>query len=426
VFTRTLKWLIIISLLVRIAIFLWEYFYPLGFNSTLQNFSDFYGYYLQQLALLSHGFLPYRDFPYAYPPLFLYVLYPFYLLGPKIASIPIILSDALTAPLIYMIARRGASENSAIASALVYVLSPFFFVYVGMAWLSEQPMLFFLILSVYLLQSEKRYSSALAFGVAILFKQDALLAFPAYFFWMIRKSGLWQGLRALSLTALTILGVSLPFLLLTPVGYISSVSLGRFFAGFKYLMPLPNPNSNGVSIIGGISFTSSNLALPILSCSNLVYNIFELSRVCVGGVSGQTITNWVSIGPTSAASVLFILISLALLVPLLPELFVVPKRARFPFSFAVSFMALLVPLFLFHQIETYKYYLVPTYALLIASSTDWVSLVIATSFPVVALFTPYDFFTLLTPLLEMQFLAAYWIVRFRSSAVEANEVTRAV
>src|ERR1700693_6133210 len=102
VFTRTLRWIIATALVVRGSVFVWEILYPLSFSSTLQNFQDFYGYYASQLTLLGQGHIPYRDFPYTYPPFFLYLLYPFHAISMNAAGIPIVAADALSAPIVYL------------------------------------------------------------------------------------------------------------------------------------------------------------------------------------------------------------------------------------------------------------------------------------------------------------------------------------
>jgi len=71
----------------------------------------------------------------------------------------------------------------------------------------------------------------------------------------------------------------------------------------------------------------------------------------------------------------------------------------------------MIPILTFSVLPENKYYLVPLYALLLASSTDAASLGIAIVFPIIALVNPYGYFTELLPVLEMQFLAANWILR---------------
>ena len=70
----------------------------------LVKWRDFYGVYGSFFSSLNRGLLPYLNFGYWYTPFFLYVLYAFYLLGGiHFASIPILATDAATAPLVYLI-----------------------------------------------------------------------------------------------------------------------------------------------------------------------------------------------------------------------------------------------------------------------------------------------------------------------------------
>ncbi len=137
------------------------------------------------LRLLAAGDLPYRDFTYSYPPLFIYSLFTFYEIGTKLAALPIIVADALTAPLIYLMIKRTWSERLAVAASVVYIFSRFALVFEGISYLSEQPMLFFLLLSFVLLVGKKAKASAIALALGIMFKQDALFVLPVYVFWAV-------------------------------------------------------------------------------------------------------------------------------------------------------------------------------------------------------------------------------------------------
>jgi hypothetical protein len=411
---RTLTLIVGISLAVRITAYLWESFHPVPFNSLLENFMDFHAYYVSQLSFLHEGYLPYRDFPYAYPPLFLYSLYPFYLLGTNAAAIPIVVGDALTAPVLYLIVRKVGSERSAIGIAIAYALSPFFLTYEGISWLSEQPMLFFLLLSVLMLQKEKPKSSSILFAVAILFKQDALFILPAYIYWFYRICGVKSTLRNLGLSFAVLAAGSLPFLLLSPLSYLSSVSLGKFYSAITYLVRISVSSSRTLSVAGGFSTTSLNVTLPNLTCSTFYNNIFGASQVCVGvGQNGQAITNYVLYPEAPGVQNIFLIVTLALILGGVLCTWVVPRRSRFAYSFALSVACIVIPMMLFDQLSPYKYYLVPLFALLIACCDDLPSAVIVSVFPILALLSQYSSITLLIPLFEMQTLAAKWYLKKR-------------
>ena len=195
------------------------------FNPGFEIYHDFYAYYAIQLKDLSEGLLPYRDFAYSYPPLFLYTLYPFFSLGyAYLASIPILLSDALTSVLIYLIARQFGNPRIAFFAGLSYALSPFFLLYEGYLWFSSQPMTFFFLMSIYLLLSKRPIFSFAAFAFAILFKQEVMFVLPLYIILYLRD---YRGnfLRGFSTFCGILLVFSIPFLVLAPGAYVTSLSL---------------------------------------------------------------------------------------------------------------------------------------------------------------------------------------------------------
>lgn len=404
--TKPLKWLIAIALAVRLLVYLWQVVYPVSFNSTLQNFADFSGYYQWQLSLLAQGHLPYRDFAYSYPPLFIYVLYPFYQLGSNFAALPIVLADALTGPLIYLIVQRAASQRIAVASCLAYVFSPFFLTYEGLAWLSEQPMLLFLLLSLYLLMVNRTRSSALAFGIALMLKQDAVFILPFYLIWVAKNQGAVRAAKSFSLIAGFALLVSGPFLILFPLHYLGAVTFGVFPGLPTILPPLLAPTSGPFT--GGGPPLGLNTSIPAMTCSVVGNNIFGLSQSCLGILSGRTISNFVVILPSGAVEETLTSFALILLIPLFPEYVLILRQSRPTLFLAAGSATFLVPLMLFSKLEVYKYYLLPVYALLLASSDDVATLGISTVFPLIALLNPISYFTELLPLIEIQFLMLYW------------------
>ncbi|MDA4113602.1 MAG: glycosyltransferase family 39 protein [Thaumarchaeota archaeon] len=411
--TRALKAIVIVALAVRIAALAWQVIHPLVFNPTLQNFQDFTGFYLPQLKWLGQGYLPYRDFAYSNTPLFVYLLYPFYVLAPKAAALPIVIADALTAPVIYLIVRRSASERIALIASFAYALSPFAIVYEGISWLSEQPMLLLLLISVYFLGRDRPNSSAILLGLAIMIKQDAAFVLPAYLFWWMRRRGLKAGIIPILLLLMITIAVSAPFLVLAQHEYPQIITFGTLDGLLPHYIPAPLQiqQLGGLGGLETLPLTSVNTVAPILTCTILTNNIFGLSQVCIGAISGQTLTNFAFTPPSTAVQYALDAVVLILLVPLLFELALVPKKSRFVFSIAVSNALLIVPILAFAVLPDNKYYLLPLYTLLLASSTDRASLGIATVFPIIALANPYGYLTELLPVLEMQLLAVNWILQ---------------
>lgn len=154
---------------------------------------------------------------------------------------------------------------------------------------------------------------------------------------------------------------------------------------------------------------------------NLINNIFELSQVCTGVLqNGVTITNFVSIPTQARVENLFRILAFLLLLPAFFEFAFVDRKNRGPFSFALCFATILIPLFLFGDLPSYKYYLVPFYAL--ALTTDYTTLAVAASFPILALFSPYALITALMPLVEIQFLLITWLLRRPSQDSTATTI----
>lgn len=177
--------------------------------------NDFDVLYLVQLQHLSQGYLLYRDVDYNAPPLFLYSMLPFYEIGgSKAAMIPIVLADALTAPVIYVIVRKVASEKVAMLAGLAYAFSPIALVDEGYLWLTSQPMTLFILLSVLLLKKDRPVLGAVALAIAGLFNQEALFILPVFVAYMIKSK--FSLLRPAGLFALTFVGALLPFVVLAP------------------------------------------------------------------------------------------------------------------------------------------------------------------------------------------------------------------
>ena len=193
---------------------------------TLTPLDDFDLIYAKELGLLSGGYLPYRDILYHSPPFFLYLLYPFYVLGgPSAASLPIVLSDAVAPVLVYFIARRFASTKIAVVAGLSYAFSPVALYFEGYLWFNSQPTVLLALLSILLLQEAKSATSGVLFGVASMFKQDALFVLPALLLWpgFRRRVG---SLRWLVPLIGTMVVGSLPFLILVPIPYLKEVAYG--------------------------------------------------------------------------------------------------------------------------------------------------------------------------------------------------------
>jgi hypothetical protein len=87
-----------------------------------ENWQDFSLAYMPAAYAFRAGFLPYNDFFYPYPPLFLYVLtaFSFLPLPSWSGAIPLVAADALTVVPLYLIARTLSGEKCAAGLCTAY------------------------------------------------------------------------------------------------------------------------------------------------------------------------------------------------------------------------------------------------------------------------------------------------------------------
>lgn len=335
--------------------------------------------YLTQLKYLSEGFLPYRDFAYAYPPLFLYSMLPFYnLAGGYAASIPIVLADALTAPVVFLIVRKFSTERVALAAGMAYALSPVSLINEGYIWLSPQPMTLFLLLSVYLLQDRKPVLSSLALAIAVMFKQEAAFVVPAFLVFMVINYRASVA-KAAGVFTVTVVGVLSPFLVEAPRALLNHTA---------YWLPF----SPGPSEPSRMAVTVTSQANPIIqTCANTAVPYLYTGSICGDIVNFQAWSQYLYISKIDSIA--------AFIAPLLFVVFGVGLIAvrRSPVILQmVSAYSCIGGFFLFATLVhgVLAYYFVPVYALILACSTDARSLgigVIAAILSAIAPEGPFQF-----------------------------------
>ena len=191
-----------------------------------ENWQDFSLAYMPAAYAFRSGFLPYGDFFYPYPPLFLYVLTAFsYLPLPSWSgAIPLVAADALTVVPLFLIARKLSGERNALLASALFILAPTNLYYTDYLWLNPPLTTLFLMVSLYFLV-ERRYDlSAFTLAVSIGFKQTALLALPVLLLvvWKVGR-GRAGAARYLLITASACLLISLPYLFTSPGAYLASI-----------------------------------------------------------------------------------------------------------------------------------------------------------------------------------------------------------
>ncbi len=380
---RTLLWLLAVSLLARIILSALRLTYglppflayPVPWLEAIRLYNDFDGYYMNQLYYVAQGFMPYRDIGINFPPLFVYTLYPFYILGgPAAAGIPIVLSDAATAPIAYLIVRGFSSNKIALIAGLAYALSPFMLLFEGYSWFGNQPMTFFVVLSLYLFRAKKPIASSIALGLAILFRQQALFILPVYAVWALKEYRM-QGLRLLLLVLAVMLIVSAPFLLIIPGQYLSSLS---YLPLYHWTVLFGNPaQTRGTLTTVTINFCSSLSAVAsgfIMSCN------FGTSHYLTFAPYGSRLLIF--------ANNLSFLIRLPIAILVLPLLYLSRRKKNSleltsAYAAAISVVAFAV---LIHQ--DIRYYYILFYCLLLTSVTTRSGLAIAIGTPILSVLIP--------------------------------------
>lgn len=325
----------------------------------LSTWNDFYVVYGQWLGYLHNGLLPYRDFyTYKYTPLFIYTLYAFFVAaGEKAASIPIIVSDAATAVLVYLIAKRFSGNRIALAAGLVYTFAPFVLYYEDYLWLSSQPMTFFIVLAVYLFRVSKPVLSFASLAVAVMFKQQALFIMPAYLLLYVRdyKACLPRGIAAF--VAIVVV-VSLPFLIAAPTDYVGSLN---YFT--VYLGPPEQAQPIAASIVNNATLAPNPLGTCGLQTIPGVYT----GTICGSIANVKEFSASLLAGRVNQIAAFLEPLLLALLIPALYA----SRRSRI-FPQMLCIYSLLASLVFFSDFvePSLGYYFVPVYALIFASITD--------------------------------------------------------
>ena len=348
-----------------------------------------YNVYVSELHLVAQGYLPYRDFGFSYMPLFLYALLPFYLLlGTYGASLVIVVSDALTAGVVYSITSRRLESRLALVAGLTYALLPFALYNEGYLWLSSQPMTLFTILSLYLLLERRTYWSFAALAIAVLFKQETIILLAPFVFWQYKRS-LKRALKGIALFAALVFAVSVPFLFLAADNYLAAVSYGLIRLG--PLLPARVslfPTSGGSVLHASLTCASTEVASRFTGevCSGA--NVLSLSWLFTQPLAYRVATSFASIAAL-LAPLFFVLICVALYA----------VRRADNFMQLVSSALLVGLLILFGAIihAVYAYYFIPAYALILSASTDRTSLAIAIAGSLFPVLIPEGAFQLLFP-----------------------------
>ncbi len=362
-----------------------------AWSAGFEGYGDFDLLYVPQLVQMAHGAIPYRDFAVSYPPLFLYTLYPFYILGgASFASVPIILADAATPVLLYLLVERHAGQKLALLAALAYAFSPSALFYEGYIWYSSQPFTFFALLATYYFFRDKPVFSFSVLAIALLFKQEAIFLLPVFVAWFVRRDARRFAIGFTAFIAI-IAAVSLPFLIVSAQGYLSLVSYGLLGRWPGLISPTP--------------VTSA-------ICQNLYTNLAGTARLCTLGsiTNSQFVANML---PTTVlidqlshdADVLSSIIVVPMLLLVIPVLFSLRKHEQCVALILTYSGIVFLILFslVFHQV--FKYYYIPVYSLLLTCAVDKKTIAVAAAAWALSLVSFSGAFQELLPLLAILVIA---------------------
>lgn len=239
---RTLQYVFLFALLIRLSILPLAIAFGGNFNllplSDLESYQDFRGAYVPAISSFTAGLMPYQQLPFAYPPLFLYLLTPFALfsLPPWTMALPLVFFDAAAVIPVFLIASKLMKPRKAVIASIAFAVAPINLYYNDFLWLNTPPMMFFILLAVYAFLLEKHGSAFICLAIATLFKQTALALFPVFAVALLKKSNRMSVARNVALYgAICFLG-SLPYIVMIPASYLSS--LGFSFLGLGSTVPV--------------------------------------------------------------------------------------------------------------------------------------------------------------------------------------------
>jgi uncharacterized membrane protein len=248
---RDILIIIILSIITKLVLVFLRYYvfytYFDLFDTTL---------YFNYAVNVLHGMVPYVDFSVEYPQLFfvaaLLPLLPAVIVQDANAYVPAFrvlmsLFDILTAVLVYLIAIRLFDQKKALLSGILYAAS-FASTYFVITKYDPFPT-FLLMFSIFLFIYGKELGGYFTSGIGFLAKWFPAILLPYYLmFDLKRKRNKNEIIRALLFTALGILIIILPFLLLNYTGFLDTYSrhIGR--------------SSEAFSLIFYVDFILNNLA----------------------------------------------------------------------------------------------------------------------------------------------------------------------
>lgn len=371
----------------------------------VEDFKDYYYAYVPSVNAFLNGRMLYRDFYYAYPPLFIYVLSLFHMLGPWwSAALPLVLADVLTIIPVYLIAKRLFDENRAVLAAVAFAICPINLFYVDYLWLNPSLTTFFLLISVYLFLSNRTRSSALSLAISTGFKQTSLLAAPIMVIDLLRTGKKREAVTFSLIYLVVFLLISLPYVIVEPNRYLWCLRV-----------PFVNPGSVPEDYMT-IGFATQPSTVPAFNVSTLSPVSQKWFRIA-GGLNSPTTLHLaiLIVAPFDVSPEVYRIGNTVLLVffgmAYLAFLFWLYKKKGQDGGVLVKALSA-SQLFFFATYGLYKYYVAGVTPLLAPLITSRLKLEVFVAFNLIFLFVPRLFSPYLV-LAASLFIAIYGLLKGR-------------
>ncbi len=216
----------------------------------LEHYDDWVWYYYPFATRFIEGYLPYTPElyeivpghqSYLYPPFFLYSLVTFLLFpGSYSLVLGIVFFDLISGICLFLITYRiSHSIFRASLAAVLYFLNPIALWWTDFLWFAEAVFTTFLIISILFLVEEQHPLASVFMALATMTKQVAVIFVPVIFIFAYRKN--FRTLtQSLIVFCSIILVISLPYLILMPFDYISTIIGPAGPPLYSGIMPPPN------------------------------------------------------------------------------------------------------------------------------------------------------------------------------------------
>jgi len=228
----------IIAFFIRVATLPAFFGNPIMYYLTVEMYSDYQTWYMGWSIPFKEGAWLYSGelVAYEYGPLYMLTIEPFsYLPHAWGMGIPLFLFGIGTGWAVYKIMYKLIKdEKKSTIATLIYFLNPFTLLYSSFTWLNPSISTFFVALSFYFLLEKKNTYSLVSLGIATMYKQFALIFFPLIIIYIIKQQSLEDVVNKFKTIikyalpyCLTILLISLPFLIYDYQAYINRVFLNN-------------------------------------------------------------------------------------------------------------------------------------------------------------------------------------------------------